>query len=280
MQRLITLLRLFREYIVLFVLSGSSIFLIASSNSAPIQTLRTFALAFIGTFQSATVFFSSLYTARYENESLRELNYRLMEEVMQLRRNRFENAELRKMIGLKEISIHQLVPADIIGKSVTLLRNTITLNVGFGDSVRNTMPVISEHGIVGRIISTSAHFSIAQLAINRDFRVTAKDQRSRVDGIIGWNDGDNLLFRNVGKTADVLVGDTIITSEFSNTFPPNILVGTVTSIGPDPSGLFSKIEIKPGVHFLSLERVFVIRYEGNAERELLEKSFPEKGETK
>ncbi len=173
MHRLITLLRLFREYLILVILSTISIVLIATSSSAQIQTLRSYALAFIATFQSATSFISSFYSARYENESLRELNYRLMEEVMQLRRNRFENAELRRMIGLKEQSTYQLGPADIIGKSVALLRNTVSLNVGENDSVHVNMPVICEQGIVGKVIATSPHYSIAQLAINSDVRVTA-----------------------------------------------------------------------------------------------------------
>lgn len=276
MNRLLILLRLFREYIILVSLSTISIVLIANSDSPQISTLRSFSVAFIATFQSATSFFSSLYTARHENASLRELNYRLMEEVMQLRRNRFENAELRELIGFRTASVYQLVPADIIGKSVTLLRNTITLNVGENDSVQVNAPVICADGIVGRIVTTSRHFSIAQLAINRDFRVSAKAARSRVDGIIGWDTGEHLLFRNVYKTADVLVGDTIITSEYSNTFPANILVGTVTSIGPDASGMFSRIEIKPSVSFLTVERVFVVRYQSDQERVTLESEYHEK----
>ncbi len=235
--------------------------------------MRSFALAFIATFQSATNFVSSLYTAKYENQSLRELNYRLMEEVMQLRRSRFEIAELRHMIGMKENAVYQLIPADVVGKSVTLIQNTLTLNVGTNDSVKTNMPVVSEDGLVGKVITTSSNYCIVQLAINRDFRATAKDQRSRVDGIISWNDGDHLLFKNVWKTADVMAGDTIVSSEYSNSFPPNLLIGTVTSIGPDQSGIFSKIEVKPSVSFLSLERAFVIRYQGNAEREYLETQF-------
>ncbi len=274
MQRLFALIRLFREYIVLVLLSATSIVLIANSSSAPVQTLRTGALSFIATFQSATGWLSGLFTAQYENESLRELNYRLMEEVMQLRKNRNENAELRRMLAMRERARYPLVAADVINKAVTLIHNTITLNAGARDGIAPAMPVITEEGLVGRVIAASEHYAIVQMAINRDFRVTARVLRSRIDGIISWNDGDKLLLRNIWKTADVLVGDTIVTSEYSNAFPPDIPIGTVTAIGPDPSGMFSKIQVKSFVSFFTIERVFVIRSPRVAERDSLEQRFP------
>lgn len=272
MQRLFMLLRLFREYILLVVFCVASLLFMASSESPQIQVLRTYGISFIAIFQSATDWFSSLFTARAENASLRELNYQLMEEVMQLRRNRFENSELRQMLGLKQVSLLRLVPAEVLGKSVTLLHNTITLNVGTNDGVAVRMPVINEDGLVGRIIAASNSFSIAQLAINRDFRATARVQRSRIDGIIAWNNGDKLLLKNIWKTADIAVGDTIITSEVSNSFPPNVKIGTVSSIGPDPSGMFSRIEVQPSVAFQTIERVFIVTYVPNEERAKLEQS--------
>jgi len=270
MQRLFALIRLFREYLVLVLLSALSIVLIANSNGAPVQTLRTAALSFIATFQSATSWLSGLFTAQYENASLRELNYRLMEEVMQLRRNRNENAELRGMLEMRERSRYRLIPADVINKAVTLIHNTITLDAGTHEGIEPRMPVITEEGLVGKVIAASEHYAIVQMAINRDFRVTARVLRSRIDGIVSWNDGDHLLLKNIWKTADVLVGDTVVTSEYSNAFPPDIPIGAVASIGPDPSGMFSKIQVRPFVSFLTVGRVFVIRAAPVAERDSLE----------
>jgi len=75
------------------------------------------------------------------------------------------------------------------------------------------------------------------MIVNVDFRASTKIQRSRVDGIIAW-DGKTLLLKNVAKTQDVREGDAIITSEYSNAFPPGIKVGIVSSISEIPNSLF------------------------------------------
>jgi len=103
----------------------------------------------------------------------------------------------------------KLTAGNVIGKSLLLLRNTITLDIGERDGIKADMPVISETGLVGKVIATSEHYSIAQLMQNKDFRASAKIQRTRVDGIIAWGGGDVLRLKNVSKTEDVKAGDIV-----------------------------------------------------------------------
>ncbi|MFA6232573.1 MAG: rod shape-determining protein MreC [Bacteroidota bacterium] len=195
---------------------------------------------------------------------------------MQLRRLRQENMELRRKIGLRDRSNWPLVPAEIVGKNLSLGQNMITLDVGENDSVAVNMPVINEDGLVGKIVATSGSYSIAMLALHRDFRATAKIKRSRIDGIIAWKVGETLVLQNVWKTADAIPGDTVVTSEYSNLFPPEIMIGVIRTIGPGEGGLFSRIDIEPRVNFSAIERVFVVRYRREPLRARLEKRiFPE-----
>lgn len=277
MQQFLALFRLFREYIVVTVLASISIVLIAGSDAAPIRVLRSGAIAVFASIQSTTSLFSSSFSARYENESLRDVNMGLMEEVMQLRRLRLENTELRRMLDFTTRSSSPLLAAEVVGRTYTLGQSTVTINRGESDSVRINMPVITEQGLVGKVIGTSAHFAVVQLAVNREFRASAKVQRSRVDGIIAWNDGNALKLQNIWKTADVVVGDTIVTSEMSNTYPAEIPIGTIMSIGPGEGGLFSHIDVRPSVIFSALERVFVVRFSHDQEREDLERRMPGSG---
>lgn len=260
MQRLLRLLESLRDYLVAAGLSLVSIVLIANSDGPQVQVLRAGALAVFASAQTPTSWLASLFTARDEIRTMRTINMELMEEVMQLRRLKQENDELRSMVGFSQRSQHPLVPAEIVGKSTAPGQSTVTLNVGSDDGVATGMPVVHERGLVGKVISTSGGYSIVQLATSKTFRATAKIARTRVDGIIGWESGASLLLFNVLKTADVVPGDTIVTSEYSNTFPAEIPIGVVLSIGPGERGIFSRIDIRPGVEFERLERVFVIRY--------------------
>lgn len=280
MRTLIGLFQLFRDYIILTILSALSIVLIAQSDSAPVQVLRSFSIITLASFQASTNWAAGLFATTQDAETLRDVNVSLMEEVMQLRRLRQENIELRRKIGFRERQSYPLVPTEIVGKNLALGQNMITLDAGSDDSVAVNMPVINEQGLVGKIIATSPGYAIAQLALHRDFRATAKVKRSRIDGFIGWREGENLVLLNVSKTADVIPGDTVVTSEYSNIFPPEIMVGIVRSVGPGEGGQFSDIVVEPRVHFASLERVFVVRYRPDPERTRLEREIypPREGE--
>lgn len=131
------------------------------------------------------------------------------------------------------------------------------------------MPVMSDGGLVGVVESASEHYSVVRLLLNTDFRASAKVQRSRVDGIIAW-DGSRLNLKNVAKTLDVIVGDVIIASEYSSTYPPNIRIGIVNEVKEQPGSLFKNVFVTPGVDFTKLEEVFVMNYLPDPERLELE----------
>lgn len=272
MHSILALLRLFREYLFLIVFSAVSIILIARSDAAPVQVLRSYSLALFSSLHASSGWLTDILVPRSRTESLRSVNVSLMEEVMQLRRLRQENEELRRKIGFKERASYPLVPAEILGKKLEIGQLMVTLNVGSSDSVQVNMPVINESGLIGKIVATTPGYSIAQLALHRMFSASAKVKRSRIDGIINWEDGQMLRLQNVWKTSDILVGDTIVTSEYSNIYPPEIMIGTVQEIGSGEGGMFTRVIVKPQVDFSTLERVFVVRYRRSIERQALEEA--------
>lgn len=258
MRRLIDIIIQFKEYLILIILSIVSFALLSSNDNIQIRALRSYTLGAMGFFHDVVSVIPNVFELKRENEILRQLNVNLSDEVSRLRELRLENLKLRQMIGLKERKDFRFIPADIIGKDLHLLRNTITLNVGELDSIKPDMAIISESGLVGRIITTSSRYSIGQLMLNKDFRASAKVQRSRVDGIISWDGGNYLILLNVAKTQDVKEGDIVITSEYSTMFPRNIKIGVVSKVAFQKGNLFKEIEVIPAVDFSMLEQVFVV----------------------
>jgi len=268
-QRLYQYLFLFKEYVVLVLLVSISIVLIVVNDNAQIRQIRSLTVGTLGVIQQTFSFIPNLTALQRENELLRKVNVNLADEVNQLREARLENIRLRSMIALKETSVVKLVGAKVVAKNLNLLRNTVTLNVGTNDSIQLGNPIITGEGLVGRIISVSRAYSIGQMIFNVDFRASVKIQRSRVDGIIAW-DGKTILLKNVAKTQDVKEGDAIITSEYSNAFPPGIKIGIVSTISEIPNSLFKKIEVIPTVNLTQSEEVFVMNYVPSLERIVLE----------
>lgn len=272
MRKLANIILALREYFVFVFLVVVSLVILASNDNVQIRAIRSYTVGLVGLLQDAVSVIPNVMELKRENDILRQLNVNLSDEVSRLRESRLENIRLRTMLGLRERNPMKFVTADVVGKSLHLLRNTVTLNVGQTDGVAVDMPIVSETGLVGRVISTSNHYAVGQLLLNKDFRASARIQRSRVDGIITWDGGETVQMKNVAKTQDVRVGDVATTSEYSNLFPPDIKIGFVSRVNDHPGNLFKDIEITPSVSFPTLEQAFVVIALADTERTGLEKN--------
>ncbi|MGB2869418.1 MAG: rod shape-determining protein MreC [Bacteroidota bacterium] len=271
LQRLYDIFFTFKEYLVLTLLIILSLVLLALNDNPQVKRVRTISTVVFGFVGDRLMFLPRYVGLHGENEILRRLNVELADEAYQLREAKLENVRLRQLLALKERSRFNLVGARVVGKSLTHLRNTLTLNVGTSDGVLPHMPVLGDGGLVGIVTDASRNYSVVNIVLNTDFRASAKVQRSRVDGIIAW-DGRSLFLKNIPKTLDVEKGDVVITSEYSSAFPPDIKIGLVTEVEVYPSTLFKTVMVVPGVDFVKLEEVFVLQYTPNAERDTLEES--------
>lgn len=270
MQRLLIIIRLFKEYVLGASLILLSLLLLSLNDNSQIRRIRSITVGFVGALQDAVSFIPNFFALRLENSLLRRTNVDLMDEVNLLREAKLENLRLRSLLGLKEKLSYPVVAAEVVGRTSNPLRNTITVNIGSDDGVKPNMPIVTDDGLVGRVVATSKYYSVGQLVTNRDFRATAKVQRSRVNGILAWEGGDFTVLINVAKTLDVNAGDVVVTSEVSRMFPPNIRIGVVASVTEQPGNLFKRIEVANSVNFSKLEEVFIVQYREDPEQVQLE----------
>jgi len=261
---------LFKEYLVFGVLLAVCALLLALNDNAQIRTIRSVAVVAVGSMQDILGVLPHYFDLRRENQVLRELNLTLADEVSRLREARLENVRLHGMLGLKEDKRSSIVAANVIGKNLELLRNTVTLDVGEASGVSVNMPVVTEDGLAGKVVATSGSYAVAQILFNREIRVSAKIERSRVDGIIRWDGGPTLVMADVAKTLDVRTGDVVITSEYSTFFPAGIRIGLVTAAHGSEGSLFQTVDVRPAVDFTRLEEVFVLKTTPDSERVALE----------
>lgn len=262
----------FKEYIILVLLLILSLITLSLNEKPGVKKVH--ALAF-GAFASVTSVISNIInTAKIEseNERLRKVNAELMLWVNKLREYGIVNEELKNLLALKDTTGYPLIPAAIVSKSLTKSQSTITINIGEKKGVQPGMPVINDQGLVGIVHSTSESYSIARTLKNIDLKVTVKDERSRVNGIMKWN-GEDLVIVNVPKTYDIEAGDRIISSELSSIIPVPIPVGVVIGLSKVEEGIFNEVKIKPFVDFISVENIFVLAVVQSKEKNNLELNF-------
>ena len=269
LERLYNLFLQFREYVLLAGLVVLSFILLSLNDKPQVKQIRTFATVAMGIVQNQLSFIPRYFQLKGENEALRRVNVELADEASRLREAKLENMRLRSLLGLKADSDMPLVAANVVSKNLTLLRNSLTLDAGTADGIQPSMPVLSELGLVGVVIATSENYSIANILWNTDFRASAKVQRSRVDGILAW-DGQKLILKNIAKTLDVKAGDVLVTSDYSNTYPPDIRIGIISSVREEAGSLFREVVVTPSVDFVRLEQVFVLTAVPDSERVDLE----------
>lgn len=269
LERLYDILFEFKEYVVLAVCVILSFILLSLNDAPQIKQVRSLVAIVYGVFQEKVSFIPHYFSLKSENEILRRQNLELADEVSRLREAKLENYRLRKLLALQSETPFRLVAARVVAKNLLLFRNTMTLDVGTADSVKEQMPVINENGLVGIVTHVSPHYAVVNILLNTTFRVSGKIQRSRVDGIVRW-DGKLLLLENVPKTHDVRIGDVVETSGYSQIFPRNIRIGVVKKIDDQTGSLFKRIIVEPAVDFVRLEEVFVVKYTPDEERRILE----------
>ncbi len=262
----------FKEYIVLILLVITSLIILSQNKNQEVQKVR--AIAF-GSFAVVSSIVSDLFNTaniKSENEELRRVNSELMLQISKLREYGIINEELKGLAGFKDTSSYPLIPATIVSKSFSKTNNTFTLNVGRKDSVKPGMPVINNQGIVGIVHSISENFVMVRTLENVDLKLTVKNERSRIHGIMRW-DGEEHAIINVPETYDFKPGDRIVTSEASYLVPVPIPVGIVEEMRHVETEIFSRIKVKPFVNLQNIENVFVLGIVQSKQKENLELNF-------
>jgi len=254
-----------REFITFIVCLLSALFFLFTSNKPQADRIRSLVVDFAVTPLSFTKSSSTVSSTKDELKRLRKKNTHLLLENSQLRDAAFENQRLRSMLALKNREEYRLVSAEVIGVSRDTQMRSIILDVGTDDSVAVDMAIISPDGLCGKIVSVGKKSASAQLMLDHNFRVACKIERTRIDGILAFEDGQFCLLKEVQKNADVRIGDVVITSGFSRLFPQKIRVGLVVSVNDKNPSLFKTIQVKPDVDFSRLEEVFVVITENHPE---------------
>jgi rod shape-determining protein MreC len=163
--------------------------------------------------------------------------------------------------SLEKIRKFYYYPAKVVGNTFTLQKNYIVIERGSKQCIKKDMAAISPDGsIVGVVVEVNENYSTIMSLLHRNSKVSEMLKRYRIAGSIEW-DGKSpeiLLLKNISKSALPKIGDTVLTSPYSSSFPSQMMVGRVTSIIKDPSSNFLTLNIKSATNFYNLEFVYLV----------------------
>ena len=152
-------------------------------------------------------------------------------------------------------------PAKVVGSTFTLQKNYITIERGTLQGVKKDMAAISPDGsIVGIVVEVNDNYSKIMSLLHRNSKVSAMLKRDKVAGTVEW-DGSNpdiLTLKNISKSAAPKIGDSVLTSPYSASFPAQLMIGRVTKVVVDPASNFLTLELKSASNFYNLEFIYLV----------------------
>jgi len=189
--------------------------------------------------KSKVILFSNSIT-NYTNEvfenidwyfELKKINSSLVEENLILKNQLEKFIEKKSIDSLKNVAF-QYQNAKVISNNLSSFKNNLIINKGTKHGLKNEMGVISSTGIVGIIDRTSKNYSSVMSVLNTESKINAKVKRTSHFGTLEWNGLSNrdLLLNDIPETADIKIGDSIITGGMSLIFPEGINIGVISEI--------------------------------------------------
>ncbi len=261
-----------RDWIVLVALLLASVTMMLAHNDPVMRNLRALSLDFVSRIETRFTWAGQFTRTIEENALLRRDNVLLSSQLARLNVARMENVQLEHALGFKQEAAYDMVAARIVSKDIFGQENFLTLNVGAADGIEIDMAVVSNHGILGRVVLVSKNYCRVLSYLNTGFRVPVDVLPSFGVGMISWSGlrPDMLALENMVKTVAVGIGDTAVTSSTSRIFPPGYLVGTVTAVDTLPGLNYLDVAVRPAADIGSAQYAFVLLYQDEEERYRLE----------
>ena len=217
---------------------------------------------------------TTVKTLQQQNESLQrtlqQQNESLQSEINELRYANLamaeiyaENQRLREMLNYKNAHPEQrLVVSKVLGRTPGELSDSLYIDKGTDDGVQQDMAVVTVNGLVGLVDEAYPSSARVTLVTSTRCNVGARILRanSRAVGIVTGRGGNNvpLLMEHLQREADVLPGDVVVTSGYSQNHPAGIVIGTVKESSLDAAGLLRNATVEPAAVREGLEEVFVV----------------------
>jgi rod shape-determining protein MreC len=203
----------------------------------------------------------ALQQTRQENQQLRTELAQMRVGLQQERALAEQSRMLQKLLDMKMETPLKTTAAYVIAGAASPDFRTATIDKGTSDGVKPDMAVISPAGVIGRIILPTSRAAKIQLLIDRDAAAGAVTERGRAQGVVVGT-GTSLRLDHVPGTADIKVGDRVVTSGIEGIYPKGFEIGQIESI-ERRAGEFSAVIIRPAVEFSSVEAVLVVLTESN-----------------
>jgi rod shape-determining protein MreC len=254
------------------------------ANDGPLDAIGNAALTVVTPLQEAVSkvthpignFFSTLVhlpSIRHDYEQAQARVSELEERVATQNAEQARLNELEALLGLQESfsSKVETTGAQVISSGISNFEWTITIDKGSNDGLAVDMPVVAAAGLVGHIIRVTPTSSFVQLIIDPESSVGGRFDISGEAGIVEGQGANDLRVSLVSPDVTVSPDEKVVTAGLrfdggtrQSLYPANVLIGSVSRVFTEDSGLSKFVTVRPAVDFSTLNAVLVVTSTGTS----------------
>ncbi len=266
-----------RFTLLLLVLSSVTILTLDFRGPGPVDGLRDGADSVVSPVRSVTDAVAEPFSNAWggvtgyddlerENEGLRRRVDALEGQQIGDAVARRQNAELRRQLAIRSTSDLPTVAARVVSGPLTSFESTVEIDRGSGDGVKEGMAVITDAGLVGRVVRVTGGRSQIELLTDPSFTLGVRLAEQGDVGIARGTGRGGTLEVDQGIDGDTAVkrGDAVITSGLEGSaFPPDLPVGRVRSVGRTADRTEKTLVLDPAANLSGLSYLTVLLCDEN-----------------
>lgn len=179
-----------------------------------------------------------------------------------------EIKELKSLLDLNTItSDYNSINATVINRNVSYWYNTLTIDKGRHDGIKEGYAVVVKDGLIGKVVAVSEFSSSVKLLtsdeLSNKISVKINKEGKSIYGLLAsYNNKDNVyIVEGISDIDELEIGSYVTTTGLSELFPSGILIGTIKKVTMDNYGLTKVVEVTPSVDFKNINYVSVLKRE-------------------
>ena len=275
MRNIFLFIRRYAIFILFLILQITALSMLFSYNRFHSTLYGMFSSEVSGRLNDKVDNIYSYFSLREENEKLRSQNAQLLSQLPsgQLFADTAKRL-VRDTVKIDSTNAYrqfEFMEATVISNSVFLQQNYMMLHRGSNQGVQANMAVVGPEGVIGTVIGVSSNMSTVMSLLHRQTKLIAVLKKGSGLGEITWDgkDPQTLILNKIPKTIVVKVGDTVVTSQYSDRFPPGMNIGFVSAITNDQETNTYILKVRPAIDFSNVHHAFVVKNKLQGEMEEL-----------
>ena len=147
-----------------------------------------------------------------------------------------ENLQLHALLDIKQDAEYTMQAAQIVYLERDIFKRKLFVNKGSQTDVQPGQAVLDSNGVVGQVTRVYPWLSEVTLVTDKDNAVPVQILRNGLRAVVfGSGNLSEIDLRYQPISADVEVGDILVTSGMDGTYPANLPVAKVTKVERDPA---------------------------------------------